>query len=126
MDKIVEITRFTYPADAQILRSLLESEGIECYLKDELSNQILGSYVDIGGVKVEILEKDVPRALEIMEAGGFPVETNNEPEQLKALSSFSDRIPFLRKYPLEKQIMIIFIITAVLLALLIYFSTMVS
>lgn len=126
MDKIVEIARFTYPADAQILRSLLESEGIECYLKDELSNQILGSYVDIGGVKVEILEKDVPRALEIMEAGGFPVETNNEPEQLKALSSFSDRIPFLRKYPLEKQIMIIFIITAVLLALLIYFSTMVS
>lgn len=126
MDKIVEIARFTYPADAQILRSLLESEGIECYLKDELSNQILGSYVDIGGVKVEILEKDVPRALEIMEAGGFPVETNNEPEQLKALSSFSDRIPFLRKYPLEKQIMIVFIVTAVLLALLIYFSTMVS
>lgn len=126
MDKIVEIARFTYPADAQILRSLLESEGIECYLKDELSNQILGSYVDIGGVKVEILEKDIPHALEVMKAGGFPIETDNESEQLKALSSFSDRIPFLRKYPLEKQIMIIFIITAVLLALLIYFSTIVS
>ena len=75
---------------------------------------------------MEILEEDVPRALEIMEASGFPVEKNNEPEQLKTLSSFSDRIPFLRKYPLEKQIMIIFIVTAVLLALLIYFSTMVS
>ncbi len=31
MDKIVEIARFTYPADAQPLMALLRSEGIECY-----------------------------------------------------------------------------------------------
>lgn len=126
MDKMVEIARFTYPAEAQTLRCLLESEGIQCYLKDELSSQILGSYVDIGGVKVEILEEDLPHALEVMKEGGYPIETEDEPEQLKAISSFSERIPFLKKFPLEKQIMIIFIITAVLLALLIYFGSIVS
>ena len=44
MDKIVEIARFTYPADAQPLMALLRSEGIECYLRNELSSQIMAGY----------------------------------------------------------------------------------
>lgn len=48
MDKIVEIARFTYPADAQPLMALLRSEGIECYLRNELSSQIMAGYVDVG------------------------------------------------------------------------------
>lgn len=126
MDKMVEIARFPYPAEAQTLRSLLESEGVICYLKDELSTQILGGYADIGGVKVEIMEKDLPRALEIMEKGGYPIETEEEPEQLKAISSFAEHIPFLKKLPLEKQIIVILVITAVLLTLLVYFSSLIS
>ena len=67
MDKIVEIARFTYPADAQPLMALLRSEGIECYLRNELSSQIMAGYVDVGGARVEILESDVPRAMKIMD-----------------------------------------------------------
>ena len=52
MDKIVEIARFTYPADAQPLMALLRSEGIECYLRNELSSQIMAGYVDVGGARV--------------------------------------------------------------------------
>lgn len=51
MDKIVEIARFTYPADAQPLMALLRSEGIECYLRNELSSQIMAGYVDVGGAR---------------------------------------------------------------------------
>ena len=51
MDKIVEIARFTYPADAQPLMALLRSEGIECYLRNELSSQIMAGYVDVGDRK---------------------------------------------------------------------------
>ena len=65
MDKIVEIARFTYPADAQPLMALLRSEGIECYLRNELSSQIMAGYVDVGGARVEILESDVPRAMKL-------------------------------------------------------------
>ena len=108
MDKIVEIARFTYPADAQPLMALLRSEGIECYLRNELSSQIMAGYVDVGGARVEILESDVPRAMKIMEEG------------------FARHIPFLRKYPLEKQIMILFVIIAVFLALVIYFGSLIS
>ena len=40
MDKMVEIARFTYPSEAGPLMALLESEGIECYLRNELTSQL--------------------------------------------------------------------------------------
>lgn len=127
MDKIVEIARFTYPADAQPLMALLRSEGIECYLRNELSSQIMAGYVDVGGARVEILESDVPRAMKIMEEGGYDLPREDEQaEPVEQVAGFACHIPFLRKYPLEKQIMILFVIIAVFLALVIYFGSLIS
>ena len=121
MDKIVEIARFTYPADAQPLMALLRSEGIECYLRNELSSQIMAGYVDVGGARVEILESDVPRAMKIMEEGGYDLPREDEQaEPVEQVAGFARHIPFLRKYPLEKQII------AVFLALVIYFGSLIS
>lgn len=126
MDKIVEIARFQYPAEALTLRSLLEAEGIPCFLKDELSNQLLGNLVDIGGIRVEIREKDVPRALEVMRAGGYPIETEEEPESWKTISRLADRIPILKKLPLDKQLLIVLAITVLLLGLFLLLSYLLS
>ena len=93
MDKIVEIARFTYPADAQPLMALLRSEGIECYLRNELSSQIMAGYVDVGGARVEILESDVPRAMKIMEEGGYDLPREDEqaePVEHSCLFGFGD------------------------------------
>ena len=103
MDKIVEIARFTYPADAQPLMALLRSEGIECYLRNELSSQIMAGYVDVGGARED-----------------------EQAEPVEQVAGFARHIPFLRKYPLEKQIMILFVIIAVFLALVIYFGSLIS
>ena len=70
-DRIVEIARFTYPAEAQTLMAFLRSEGIECFLRNELSSQILAGYADIGGAALEVLSSDAPRAIEIMREGGY-------------------------------------------------------
>lgn len=126
-DKIVEIARFTYTSEAQTLMALLRSEGIDCYLRNEISNQLMAGYVDIGGARVEILEKDVPHALEVMEAGGYEVPSEDaEAEEIDKVAGWTRHIPFLRKYPLEKQIIIFFILIAVLLALLIYAGSLFS
>ena len=99
MDKIVEIARFTYPADAQPLMALLRSEGIECYLRNELSSQIMAGYVDVGGARVEILESDVPRAMKIMEEGGYDLPREDEQaEPVEKVAGFARHIPFIRKY----------------------------
>lgn len=127
MDKIVEIARFTYPAEAQPLMALLRSEGIACYLRNELSSQIMAGYVDVGGARVEILESDVPRAMEILKEGGYPLPGEDEQaEPIEQVAGLARHIPFLRKYPLEKQIMILFVIVALFLALVIYFGSLIS
>ena len=124
---MVEIARFTFPAEAQTLMSLLRAEGIDCYLRDEISSQVMAGYADIGGARVEILEKDLPRALEIMEEGGYASQEEiDEDEPIEQVAGFASHIPFLRKYPLEKQIIILFVIVAVFLALVIYFGSLVS
>ncbi len=127
MDKIVEIARFTYPAEAQPLMALLRSEGIACYLRNELSSQIMAGYVDVGGARVEILESDVPRAMEILKEGGYPLPGEDEQaEPIEQMAGLARHIPFLRKYPLEKQIMILFVIVVLFLALVIYFGSLIS
>lgn len=127
MDKMVEIARFQYPAEAQTLIALLKSEGIECYLRNEYTSQLYASYVDVGGARVEILESDVPEALEIMKTGGYDIpEEDEEAEQIQVVAGWARHIPFLRNYTLEKQIVILFVIIAVLLVLLIFFGSQIS
>jgi len=127
MDKMVEIARFQYPAEAQTLIALLKSEGIECYLRNEYTSQLYASYVDVGGARVEILESDVPEALDIMKAGGYDIpEEDEEAEQIQVVAGWARHIPFLRNYTLEKQIVILFVIIAVLLVLLIFFGSQIS
>ena len=121
MDKMVEIARFQNQAEAFMLRSLLESEGIECYLKDEIINQMYGGFVDFGGIKVQVMEDQVPHAMDVMLANGYELPTEDEAiAPLAPMSGFVGKIPFLRKFALEKQLLIILIVTALLLALLVY------
>ena len=68
-DRMVELTRFTKVSEAEILANLLKSEGIDCYVRDAFMNQIYNG-LDLGGVKVELLEKDLERATEIMNVFG--------------------------------------------------------
>lgn len=124
---MVEIARFQYPAEAQTLMALLKSEGIECYLRNEYSSQMFASYVDVGDARVEILESDVPRALEVMKEGGYDIPAEeDEAEQIRAVVGWTRHIPFLRNFALEKQIVILFVVIAVLLAILIYFGSELS
>lgn len=118
---MVEIARFQNQAEAFMLRSLLESEGIECYLKDEIINQMYGGFVDFGGIKVQVMEDQVPHAMDVMQANGYELPKEDEAiAPLAPMSGFVGKIPFLRKFALEKQLLIILIVTALLLALLVY------
>jgi len=66
------IQTYTYPQDAYIAKSFLESEGIEVLLKDELTAQVYNFYSNaIGGVKIMVKEVDYNRGIEALKAGGF-------------------------------------------------------
>jgi hypothetical protein len=118
-DKMVEIARFQQTSDAEMLANLLRSEGIDCYVRDGISSRVMFEYVDSGGVKVELLQKDILQAFEIMKDHGYDV-----PEKLLETIAFENseqnRIYKQRKEKLSKALTVITLLIVVLLGILIY------
>lgn len=77
MNELVTIITFTFPHEVLVLRGRLESEGIECFVPDELTIQMHPFYSNaLGGVRLRVRKKDVPQALEILKDGGYSPEPN--------------------------------------------------
>jgi hypothetical protein len=73
-DKIVTLTSYYDPMEAQIVRGRLEANGIQCFIADDnilaanpFYNQALG------GVKIKVFEHDVGRCREILAEEIVPV-----------------------------------------------------
>jgi DNA-directed RNA polymerase subunit RPC12/RpoP len=80
-DVFYTIDSFKFPADVQIIKGKLESEGIPVFLKDEntLNSDPLISYA-IGGVKLRVYSKHKERALEIYnEIRAYAVDNSGNP-----------------------------------------------
>jgi hypothetical protein len=71
--KLVNIQKFSQSLEAHIMKSKLESEGIECFLEDDHSVAVNWLYSNaIGGVKLKVRDSDADNAQKIisrMEAG---------------------------------------------------------
>ena len=50
-DKMVEIARFQYVEQAQGLASLLQANGVVCYVRNEYTTQFMG-LTDVGVIRV--------------------------------------------------------------------------
>ena len=84
-DKLITLAILTY-SKAQILKSVLESEGIESYIHNvNLIQPVISS-----GVRVRIKESDLPRALKIIESSSWlSAEVLDE----KSADSKSEEVP---------------------------------
>lgn len=121
-DKMVELTRFTNPTEAGLLVSLLQSEGIDCYVRDAILSQGFMGYADIGGAKVELLLKDVVRAKQIMQEHGYEVsdelEEAIESENAGMLNAEYEK----NKAKLAKRMTVIVICLLIVLALIVFLN----
>lgn len=82
MDNLKTIITFTLPQDAYMAKGYLESEGIETFMKDELTAQVHNFYSNaIGGVKIQVKESDYEKGLLILKKGGYITEENTEEEK---------------------------------------------
>jgi len=72
MQKFITIKTFTYAFELAVLKGRLESEGIQCFIKNENFSQIATLYSNaIGGVQLQVLEADIPEAIEILKEGDY-------------------------------------------------------
>lgn len=67
--KYVTVKESHYQTDLVVLKSRLESEGIECRFKNELTSQVL-NYIPSFLVELQVPEEDVPRVREILTETG--------------------------------------------------------
>jgi len=127
-DNLITILTFTYPQELAIVRGRLESEGIECFVQDELTVQVNLLYSNaIGGIKLQVRESDAAKALEILKSLGYIQDEDVSPSKfLSKLNSFTSKIPFFSKIRFEIQLAIIITIIIAATVTIIYFATLPS
>ena len=82
-NRLITIKTFNNYSELTLLQSLLESEGIECVVQDELSTQLSHISQAIGGVKLQVWLSDIEPAKKIMIEHGYLREEDEEkPSQL--------------------------------------------
>lgn len=81
---------FMFPTELAVVKSKLESEGIECRVLDEHTVQAYNFLSQaIGGVRLQVAESNLERARLILEENGF-IGESKEPEQSKVEKKISD------------------------------------
>lgn len=99
MEKLIKIATFNYPSELAVVRTILESNDINCFVKDELTIQTHNFYSNaIGGIKLEVPYKDCEKALSIlMESGNknyisIDLETEEKKDQNEKLNNLLKNI----------------------------------
>jgi hypothetical protein len=125
-NNFVTILTLNHPHELAIARGKLQSEGIECFVKDELTIQVNPFYSNaIGGAKLQVRESDIEKAVEILKEGGYIKDNDLQtPKLISDLDKFTSKLPFLNKLRLELRLMIIVSVIVVLITSIIYVVTL--
>ncbi len=117
-DKFITVLTFTYPQEVAIVRGRLESEGIECFVKDEFMAQVYHFYsAAIGGVKLQVKESDLAKAVEILKEAGYIKDSDLQPPTFMTnLHRITAKIPLIGKLKLELRLIVMMFIFIGLIA----------
>lgn len=99
MPKLITIKIFNNLSDLSIAKAFVESEGIECVVKNELANQTSPyGAATTTGIELQTAECDVERAIELLIEGGFAQKEDYEtPTGIKMVGNFLDWLKSLGK-----------------------------
>jgi hypothetical protein len=77
MDNWVIAITCTFPHEAHMIESYLDSHGIETFLKDEMTVQVNIAYSNaVGGVKILVKESDFEKSILLLKEGGYITNEN--------------------------------------------------
>lgn len=78
MDELVTVRTFSSSNDFEMVKSYLESFGIECFGRDEIINRAYLANVN-GGVKLEVRPEQAEEAVRLLMEGGYLKAEDFEP-----------------------------------------------
>ncbi|MCB9448386.1 MAG: DUF2007 domain-containing protein [Flavobacteriales bacterium] len=117
MNRFITIITVNYPTELVMPRMLLEAEGIECRTLDELTAQVNPMYSQaIGGVKLQVKQTNLQKAVDILKEGGYLTEEDLQPyNSLSWLDDATSQLPLLKNLRVELRLMILVSIGVLLL-----------
>ncbi len=107
---------FTTPTEVAVIKSKLESEGIECKVLDEHTVQVYNFLSHaIGGVRLQVEESNLKKARIILEENGL-IQKDNQPKQSK-----TERVISNPKFQKKIKFSFISMVTIILISALFLF-----
>ena len=88
------VATFSFAADMGLVRSKLESEGIECFVQDELTAQTY-IFTAVGGMKLQVRPEDAERAREIIREMGVFDPPRQSGSKMNTFDRITRRMPML-------------------------------
>jgi len=124
-DDFITVLTFTYPHEIAIVRARLESEGIECFVQDELTVQVNPFYSNaVGGVKLQVRESDVEKTMKLLKEFGYLNDKEIKPSKFNMnFDRITSKIPYYNKMRLEIRLAIMVVIAVVAIVIIFYFAT---
>lgn len=84
-DKLITILHFENPMDADLTKTLLENNGINSYIADDILSTINPFYITaIGRIKLQINIQDREKALIILKDNNFDFKVHGKYDNIKA------------------------------------------
>ena len=66
-NELTTLSVFSSLAEAQIFKIKLESEGVKCFIEENMSSVYPVGDLSIGGVKLRVLTQDLEKAKDLLE-----------------------------------------------------------
>jgi putative signal transducing protein len=109
MSEFITIMTFDDLPNCHIVKGRLETEGIKCYVQDEYTIQSKPGVADLyGGIKLQIREDDVEKALQILkEVGYYKEEQQQRSKFSNSVDKFLGKLPFIERFPLQIKLLAI-------------------
>jgi len=124
MSEYVTILSLPYPQQIYIIKARLESEGIECFIKDELTIQTDPFLSNaLGGIKLQVKEENVKEALKILDSEGYQRYKEDTTNPYQKLEGFANKLPFFKNVRFEVRLGILVVLVIIVVYLLAYFLT---
>jgi hypothetical protein len=110
------IATFSFAPEMGLVRSKLESEGIECFVKDELVSQ---TYINnaVGGMKLQVKNEDAERAKKIVEEMGVFDKPKDKPSGMSSFDRATMGMPLFGALSLIVRFFAVLVLIAVALSL---------
>ena len=122
MDKWITVLTSSSPQRLWTIRGRLESEGIECFIKDELNVRSSHLYSkELGRVKLRVLQEDGERVLAILKELGYLEHEPARPDLLSVINKKTTNFFLLNKLAVTKRIIVLVFLGSLILGTILYF-----